>query len=254
YWIRVVGIEDETVDRQKQSFTIAKNGTTATVTVAVPGTVHSVTLALGNDSKIGRLLDGLCPLDGGSLRAWLNNPKVEARRKSAALNLLAKLRSFPTADDPFIDLVIGIFEGKPDRIYASVQPELHERLLDLTVGDAAIVEDEGTPFDAVHDELLANLPVAPDAAVSDHYSLDSFRADGRPSLQTVVAIPPSGDPHGYYADFDLDQADSLQDLAGFVVHMGEIANGTLTDHFALHDKLSQDPAIKPFIYYSVTNA
>ena len=51
YWIRVVGIEDETVDRQKQSFTIAKNGTTATVTLAVPGTVHGVTLALGNDSR-----------------------------------------------------------------------------------------------------------------------------------------------------------------------------------------------------------
>jgi hypothetical protein len=70
----------------------------------------------------------------------------------------------------------------------------------------------------------------------------------------VVAIPPPGDTHGYYADFDLDQADSLEDVTGFVVHMGEIANGTLTDHFALHDKLSQDPAIEPFLYYSVTDA
>lgn len=254
YWIRVVGLEDETVDRRKQSFAIAKNRTTATVTVAVPGSEHGVALALGNDAKIARLLDCQCPLDGGSLRAWLNSPRVEPRRKSAALNLVAKLRTFPTADDPFIDLVNCVFEGKPDRIYASVKPELHERLLDLTVGDNPIVEDEGSPFDAVHNELLENLPDAQDAVVSDHYSLDSFRADGRPSLQTVVAIPPAGNPHGYYADFDLDQADSLQDVAGFVVHMGEIANGTLTDHFALHDKLAQDPEIEPYIYYDVTNA
>jgi hypothetical protein len=254
YWIRVVGVEDETVDRRKRSFTIAPDSTTAAVTIPLPGAAHDVTLAFGNDAKIARLLDCLCPLDGGSLRAWLKNPNVEPRRKAAALNLVAKLRSFPTADDPFIDLVTAVFEGKPDRIYASVKPELHERLLDLTVGDGAIVQDEGTPVDSVHDELLADLPVALDAAVSDHYALDSFRADGRPSLQTVVAIPPTGDPHGYYADFDLDQADSLEDITGFVVHMGEIANGTLTDHFALRAKLVQDTDIKPFVYYSVANA
>jgi hypothetical protein len=252
YWIRAVALEDETVARQKQPFTIPPNGT-ASVTVALPLDARNVTLALGADAKMTRLLDCLCPLDGGSLRAWLNNQGVEARRKAAALNLIAKLRSFPTAADPFSDLVVGIFEGKPDRIYASVKPELLERLVALSSGNNSTVEDEGTPFDAVHDELLIDLPVAPDAAVADHYSLDSFRADGRPSLQSVIAIPPPGDTHGHYVDFDLDLADSLQDIAGFVVHMGEIARGTLTDHFALHNELSQDPAIQPFIYYSVTN-
>ncbi len=253
YWIRAVALEDETVSRQKQSFTIPPNGS-AGVTIVLPLDPRKVTLALGVDPKIARLLDCLCPLDGGSLRAWLNNPKVEARRKAAALNLVAKLRSFPTTADPFIDLVLGVFEGKPDRIYASVKPELLDRLSALSSGDNAIVQDEGTPFDAVHDELLLDLPVAPDAAVADHYSLDSFRADGRPSLQSVIAIPPPGDPHGYYADFDLDLADSLEDVSGFIVHMGELASGTLTDHFALHDELAQDSNIEPFIYYSVTNA
>jgi hypothetical protein len=253
YWIQVTGLEDEVVDGKKLSFTIAPGGRNASVTIALPLDTRGVKLALGNDPRIARLLDAPCVLAGGTLRAWLNNPKVEARRKAAALNLVAKLRSFPSAAKPFIDLVISVFEGKPDRVYATVDSKLHEQLLDLTVGDSAIVEDEGSPVDAVHAELLTDLPVASDAAVSDHYSLDSFRADGRPSLQSVIAIPPPGNPHAYYADFDLDLADSLEDVAGFVVHMGELASGTLTDHFALHDELSQDAAIKPFIYYSVTD-
>jgi hypothetical protein len=253
YWIRPLFLEDETLANQATSFEVAPGGSDAHVNVAIKLDPRGVTLQLGNDPKIARVLDAPSALAGGTLRAFLNSAAVDARRKACALNLLAKLRCFPATTDPFIDLVRSVYEVKPDRVYANIDPALCTRLKQLYTGPNGIGQSEGAPVDAVHGELLENLPDPADAAVADDYTLLSYRANGRPSLQSVVAIPE--DPNrGSYCDFDLDLADPLEDLDGFVVHMGEIASGKLTDHFALHDELAAESDSGPFIYYSVTNA
>ena len=83
----------------------------------------------------------------------------------------------------------------------------------------------------------------------EDYSLHSFRQEGRTCMQAVVAAPSVGtDP--FCADFDIDLGDPLQDVDGFVVHMGELAFGGDTDHLELHDALAKG-AMKDFVYYSV---
>jgi hypothetical protein len=252
YWIRPMFLEDETLPNQKTSFEVPTGSSAAHVNVPVTRDPRGVQLKLGGDAKIARVLDAASVLRGGTLRAFLNDATVDARRKACALNLLAKLRCFPTTADPFIDLVRSVFEVKPDRIYTNIDPVLGTSLQRLYTGPNGIGQSEGTPVDPMHGELLQNLPDPADAAVADDYTLLSYRANGRPSLQSVVAIPE--DPNrGSYCDFDLDLADPLQDVAGFIVHMGEIASGKLTDHFALHDELAAESDAGPFIYYSVTN-
>ena len=114
-------------------------------------------------------------------------------------------------------------------------PGLKDRLDALHNDPNFVVERDVTP-DEIHRRLLDDLPVAGDAARSADYSLISYRVDGQPSLQTVVAIPPAGSGCGSYADFDLDRADPLQDVRGFAIHMGELLSGKMTDHFALLEK------------------
>ena len=49
----------------------------------------------------------------------------------------------------------------------------------------------------------------------------------------MVACPKDGEDGAYhYADLDLDLGNSLQDLVGFFVHMGELLNPDRTDHFS----------------------
>ncbi|HEX9366296.1 MAG TPA: hypothetical protein VF921_06705, partial [Vicinamibacterales bacterium] len=245
-------LQDTKTPAGKLAFQVRRDAAAFLPVVVVPDPRH-VQLALGHDAAIDRLLDVPGCLEGQSFRAWLNSD-ARAMRKACALNLVSKLRSFPPAGAPFIGLVDSVFEVKPDRIYASVRPGLKDRLDALCTGPDAIVKCEGPPVDAAaHRQLLAALPVAGDAARVDDYTLISYRADGDPSLQTVLGIPPDGSGCGGYADFDLDLANSLQDVRGFLIHMGELLSGTMTDHLALHDELAQGTT-QPFLYYTVTTA
>ena len=54
----------------------------------------------------------------------------------------------------------------------------------------------------------------------------------------------------FCADFDIDLGNPLEDVDGFVVHMGELALGGDTNHLELHDALDTG-AMKPFLYYTV---
>lgn len=78
----------------------------------------------------------------------------------------------------------------------------------------------------------------------------SFRAEGKPSLQMVVAVPPVGLPDTY-AEFDLDLDNPRQDVVGFVVHMGEPLDGRPTKHLDMRKKLAGTKAGR-FLYYRVT--
>ena len=68
-------------------------------------------------------------------------------------------------------------------------------------------------------------------------------------MQIVVAKP-AAPALPSFADFDIDLGNPLQDVDGFIVHMGELAFGGTTDHLGLHDKLNKG-ALKNFLYYAV---
>ena len=64
-----------------------------------------------------------------------------------------------------------------------------------------------------------------------------------------MAVPSvSGAP--YCADFDIDLGNPLQDLEGFVVHIGELAQGGDTDSLELREQLAAG-ATKSVVYYTV---
>jgi hypothetical protein len=56
----------------------------------------------------------------------------------------------------------------------------------------------------------------------------------------------------FYADFNIDLGNPLQDLEGFAIHIGELISGDVTDHLKLRRKLAKG-ATKQFIYYTVTS-
>lgn len=249
YWCRLT-LQDATISG-KQAFQVRRDAAAYREVQVLPDP-RQVTLGLiGVDSEIQRLLDVPDCIDHGSLATWLASP-ARAMRKACALNLLAVLRSFCTPA-PFIQQVTDVFQVWPDRIYATVTPALYDRLEQLASDAAPVLEREGTPFDDIHRRLLEYLPRPADRARAPDYTLVSYRADGVPSLQTVIAKPPDGSGLGYYADFDLDLGDSLEDLRGFAIHMGELAGGTETDHMKLRAELSGTDA-KPYLYYTVANA
>jgi hypothetical protein len=71
------------------------------------------------------------------------------------------------------------------------------------------------------------MPEPPDVK-SRFTDLTSFRAEGKPSMQVVVAVPPPDLAHTY-AEFDLDLGNPLQDVVGFFVHLGELLDGKPTN-------------------------
>jgi hypothetical protein len=248
FWCRVA-VENAKISSGKLNFRIKQDATDETVVAAVVPDDREVELALDDchDLDVGRLLDVASPLDGGSLKAWLESPH-DPKGKACALNLLAALRVRPNTTTPFIDLVEGVFQVEPDRIYATVEPGLHDWLETLSNDPSLAVYAEGPPHADIHKRLLGNLPVVADRTAG--YGLLSYRAEGRPSLQAVVAVPPVGYPPRFYADFDLDLGNPLQDVVGFAIHMGELARATQTDHLTLWKDLKKTAA-GDYLFYKV---
>ena len=91
-------------------------------------------------------------------------------------------------------------------------------------------------------------PVAVRARFSD---LLSFRGEGKPSMQAVIAVPPPDLPHTY-AEFDLDLGNPLQDVLGFIVHVGELLDGKPTNHLDLRKTLAKTKAAN-FLCYTVVS-
>ena len=81
--------------------------------------------------------------------------------------------------------------------------------------------------------------------------LFSFRVEGSPSLQMVIATP-SSPFNACFVDLDLDLGNPLQDVAGLVVHIGELLSGKPTNHLDLQKKLSNGKAA-PYLYYRVVS-
>jgi hypothetical protein len=221
-------------------------------TLAVTEDPRRVVLTKGVDSwdptirtvltRAGQTFDGL-PIAG-----WLAALDPREARKACLLNLMAKLRVLPTDDQtPFLTQVRRVILTDVERIYAEVDREMLLRLRELAQHEDRPYFDEGPPTSHIHRRLL-------DRAGVPGHRLQSFRQDGRNSMQVVVAYPPGEPVDGrYFADIDIDLGNPLRDLEGFVIHMGELLTGRDTDHLKLHDALARG-ATGPFIYYDVARS
>ncbi len=69
-------------------------------------------------------------------------------------------------------------------------------------------------------------------------------------MQAVVAVPPNPGPGAYFADLDIDLANPWEDVAGLLVHVGELIDADPTDHLALRRRLIRGAA-REFMYYKV---
>jgi hypothetical protein len=188
-------------------------------------------------------------VDGLAIGDWLEASNPRASRKACLLNLMAKLRVSPDPKNAMVNHVTSIFFVDVDRIYAAVQKQFHDRLTTLANDPKKPFYREGRPHAAIHERLLTSITdkgLEPDVA---GYTLESFRQEGRTCLQAVVAIPPNGGGR-YYADLDLDLGNSLQDVAGFLIHMAEVADRRPTDHLDLQKQLAKGATGK-FLYYRV---
>jgi hypothetical protein len=202
------------------------------------------------DGDIRRVVEvAASRLDGAAASEWLTSRSPRPGRKACLLNLLAKLRATPTASDHLIRHVQHVFFADVDRVYARVDRELHPRLLALSEQSPKSFVKEGSPKSAGHRRLLDRVALVEGGGVE--YDLHSFRqASTKNSVQAVVAVPK--DPtRNHYADFDIDLGNPLQDLVGFVIHMGELINPGKTDHMALRENLGKNKTIAPFLFYDV---
>ena len=255
YWFRLF-VGDIKLPKKQFTFKLKEDGL-AEVDVEVEPDTRRVELSgdvTGFDAQIARVLtDDASRLDGMAARDWLTNTTRRQRRKACMLNVLAKLRSIPTASDPLLASLRHVFFAETDRIYAAVGRSFYERLTVLAKDPKKPFYYEGSPKSPVHRKLLKR--VSKFEGEAEKFTLHSFRQEGKNSLQAVVAVPPAGfEADRYYADIDIDLGNPLQDLQGFFIHIGELLDPGKTDHLALFSKLSEDAKVKPFLAYKVVKA
>jgi len=198
------------------------------------------------DEDIKRVLDA-SSFDGDVAAAWLEGDS-RPTKKACLLNLLASLRVRPTRSAPLIEHVQSFYQIGTERAYARVDREFLPRLDELASDPKRPFYREGRPVDSMHKKLIESIP----KDIRPQFSPDrllSFRGEGSPSLQAVVAEPPAGYDFTF-ADIDLDLGNALQDVAGFVVHMGELLGGDPTNHLDLRKKLAKTSA-GDFLYYKL---
>ena len=241
-----IRLEEATTTPAKRIVSVPHNGG-AEARINVKFDEREVAPVPPTDLEVSRVLLA-SRLDGQSALDWLADPERRPARKACLLNLLASLRVRPNRSEPLIEQVQEIFWVSNDRAYAKVHRSMYGRLEELAADDDRPFYREGQPHAEVHLRLLNEIPDAEKPLFTPD-SLVSFRGEGRPSLQAVIAKPPIGQAHTY-AEFDLDLGNALQDLEGFVVHMVELADARATNHLDLREDLA-DTAAGDFLYYDL---
>lgn len=216
----------------------------AKVTVTLDARDVAVDLS-GADPAIQGVLEA-STIDNVSAADWLHADK-RPTRKACLLNLLASLRVRPGKTAALLPHVHHAFKVFNDRAFMRVDRALLPTIEALVKDPKKPFYAEGEPTAPIHKKLLEAIPPAEQARFTN--GLLSFRGEGRPSLQMVIAVPPVDLPYTY-AEFDLDLANPLQDVLGFIVHMGELMDGKPTNHLDLRKDLQKTPA-KDFLYYSI---
>jgi hypothetical protein len=242
-----VEIEEARTPRKFTTADVEHDGH-AVVDIDVQFDDRNVKVDLGDcDPHIRQLLDRSV-IDSVAAATWLADGNRRPTRQACLLNLLASLRTRPTIRTPLLELVHDVYYVGNDRIYTRVDRALVDMLQALSNDSTKPFYAEGTPHAPIHGRLLSGLPEPPEVRAR-FTTLTSFRGEGRPSMQAVVAIPPPDLPHTY-AEFDLDLGNPLQDVLGFFVHMGELLDGKPTNHLDMRKVLAKARASE-FLYYTV---
>lgn len=235
---------------QLQTVSVAHDGSAvAVIDVVMDDRTVDVDLTDADESIAGVLERS--SVDGASAVDWLADKDRRPARQACLLNLMASLRTRPTIGAPLVKLVHDVFLVANDRMYARVDRKLLDTLQTLAADPNRRFYSEGTPHAAIHGRLLTELPESLEVKAR-FKDLTSFRAEGKPSMQVVVAAPPADLPHTY-AEFDLDLGNPLQDVVGFFVHLGELLDGKPTNHLDMRKPLAKTTAAQ-FLYYTVVSA
>ncbi len=242
YWFRLK-ISDLEISRKKFKVRLQEDEKKIVDVEAAPDP-RQIQLKPIVDLDINQVLvDQDSRIDGVDLVTWVNDPANRANRRACLLNLLAKLRTSPSENDPLLADVESIFFADVDRIYAGVGSRFLTRLIELNGTNQFYYE--GEPSAPVHRKILDRLTWEPDA---QSFHLLSYRQEGHPSLQCVIAVPPAP-IRTHYVDLDLDLGNPLQDVLGFFIHLGELIGPGKTDHLKLRSELKVPT--KNYLYYDL---
>lgn len=251
YWLRLT-IDDVIIPNKDFHFHIEEDTSDTIVTIDVTTDPRDIELTEpidDFDDDIKRIIESPdSRTDGLAIPDWLDDSDPRPSRKACLLNLMAKLRTAPTASDPLIATVNSVFFCGNERVYARVTPDLFVRLQALADDPDRPFYAEGPPTSSMHQKLLDAIE-AHGWGSKANYELWSFRQEGNPSMQVVCATPTIGGMP-FCADLDIDLGNPLQDLEGFAIHMGELIGGDATDHLDLWKKLSKG-ATKNYLYYDI---
>jgi hypothetical protein len=250
YRIRI-NLEEAKTRPQKSMATINEHGF-ADFPVDVETDDRDVEVDLTEcDADVQRVLNA-STIGGLDAVTWLHSADTRPARKACLLNLLASLRARPNLTTALLEHVRSVHFASRDRAYAAADPALLTELEALAAHPTKPFYREGRPTADIHKQLLRSIPPAEQPFFSTD-RLVSFRGEGSPSLQTVVAEALPGHPT-VYAEFDLDLGNALQDVVGFVIHMGELLDGKPTSHMDLRKKLvGKSAKTKKFIYYTIVD-
>jgi hypothetical protein len=196
---------------------------------------------------------GASTIDEQSALDWVKDDDVSPKSRACVLNLVANLRVFPKLSDSLLTETTCLFKALEERAYAEVSTAFYDKVSELSEERDNTVYPEGRPHAPIHALLIAAIGKF-EASAGGLFTEDgllSFRAEGSPSLQMVIATP-TAPFASRFVDLDLDLGNPLQDVAGLVVHIGELLNGQPTNHLDLRKKLSKGKAA-PFLYYKVVS-
>ena len=238
YWC-YLDAEDLKTKRQHLEL---EEGQTVRITVEIEDDPRRVQLKPNVDGLISAALNlSSSSLDGLQTRDWLASESIGPKRKACLLNTLTKLRCRPSVDSPFISLLRRVFFCAVDRVSTEIDSSVLSRLQALASDPAQPFYADGTPLHPAHKHLLERI----DDGI--RYRLLSFREEGAPSLHMVIAVPPAGETR-YYAEFDIDLANPLQDVAGLIVHALEVVGAARANHLELWKKLRKGREAKYLPY------
>jgi hypothetical protein len=197
-------------------------------------------------------------LDGRPALEWIMAADVDEVRKACLFNVLAVMAVTPTREAAFLNRVLAVFSVKTDRIAVLCASVLLPELDTLAADPRQpVYADIRRPL-PVHYEMLTELPAALERQLFTNVRLWSYRAEGNPSLQIVIAE--TGRDYTI-ADVDIDLFSAKQDVVSIFGHqiiellpnLWRRLRGKptrVTDHLKLRRSLAKGPAA-PYLGYTM---
>jgi hypothetical protein len=139
---------------------------------------------------------------------------------------MAKLRTTPDGATPLISDPKTVFFAGTDCVCAQVNANLLTRLQALAGEPKKSFYSEAHPASETRRRLLHMIEAHKWGNRGD-YVLHSFIQEGSSAMRVAIAAPPV-DTDRYCASFHLKPKNQLQDVGGFLIHIGELAVDT--DH------------------------